>query len=63
MEIVHIKEKTNNGVFVRVSPTEALEIIQSLSSQLIAGNSVSGRKKSYTKKQEYFSIAVVEETT
>jgi len=63
MEIIHIKEKTNNGVFVRVSAIEALGIIKSLTSQLIAGNSVSGRQESYTKKGEYFTIAVTDEKT
>ena len=63
MEIVHIKERTIDGVFVKVSSTEALGIIKSLSSQLIAKNSISGREEFYTKKQEYFSIAVVDETT
>lgn len=49
------KEKITMIVTTR---DEALEIIQSLSSQLLNGNSSSGRAEHYTADREYVSIAV-----
>jgi len=59
MKIIHINDKLIKGIMVRINKEEALEIAISLLSQVRAGNSVSGRKEHYTDKEEYFSIAVV----
>jgi uncharacterized FlgJ-related protein len=56
------------GFMVRLNNKEAIELIQSLSSQLASGNPNSGRKEDYAtltdgdkKKQVYFSISVSEQ--
>ena len=57
MEIFKL-EGTINGYFVRVDEKEALKIIKSLVSQIAHNNPNSEREEFYTKKSEYFSIAV-----
>ena len=46
---------------LRVTPSEALTLIQSLSSQMLAKNPNSGRAEFTTEEGEYFSIAVMEQ--
>jgi len=44
--------------FVHVTEREAIEIIQSLSSQLMAKSANVGRRESFTEDGKYFSIGV-----
>lgn len=44
---------------IEVSPLEALELIKSLTSQLISKSCNVGRVESFTDKREYVSIAVI----
>ena len=63
MEVVKWNKNKGNeesGFMVRVSPEEALEIIQSLTTQIIEKSPNAGRTEFLTKKNEYFSIAVHE---
>jgi hypothetical protein len=55
-----ITKLEDSGIFVVVDRTEALEIIQSLSNQILANSSNNGRKESYA-EGKYFSIAVTPE--
>lgn len=51
------------GYMIQVSPKEALNLIQSLTFQMMNENSNSGRAEMYTEdKHEYFSIAVHDDT-
>ena len=53
------KEFSNSpGYMIRVSPEEAIDIIQSLTTQMANKDCNSGRKEFFTKKNEYFSMAV-----
>jgi len=54
-----IKNKKEKGYMVQINEDEAMQIIKSLSSQILAKDCNSGRKEFYTDKQEYFSISVV----
>ena len=55
-----IKISGDGMVFVRVSESEAINIISSLSEQISRKNSNAGREESYTNDGIYFSIAVVD---
>jgi hypothetical protein len=52
------KQFSTPGFMVRVSPEEAMAIINSLSGQIMKGNANNGRIEFNTEKGEYFSIAV-----
>lgn len=62
MEVISWKRSKKNfsmpGFMVRVSPEEAIAIINSLSAQIMSGNTNNGRIEFNTEKGEYFSIAV-----
>jgi len=63
MELIKWSKKQSSsgpGFMLRVSPDEALALIQSLSGQLAAKNPNVNRAEHYTEKGEYFSIAVHE---
>jgi len=63
MELIKWSKKDSSsgpGFMLRVSPEEALALIQSLSGQLSAKNPNVNRAEHYTEKGEYFSIAVHE---
>ena len=53
------KTKRDKGYMLKINEDEAMSIIKSLVSQIIAKDCNSGRKEFYTDKQEYFSISVV----
>lgn len=54
-----IKISGDDMVFVKVSESEAINLISSLSEQISKKNSNSGREEVYTDDGIYFSIAVV----
>lgn len=61
MELIKWNKKQSSlgsGFMLRVSPDEALSLIQSLSGQLASKNPNTNRVEHYTEKGEYFSIAV-----
>ena len=61
MEILHLKmgdSKKNNGVFVRMTPDEALLLIGSLASQMVHHDPNGQRQEFYAKDGIYFTIAV-----
>jgi hypothetical protein len=61
MEIIKWKKSKINhesGFMVRVTKEEALDLINSLSSQLRNKNPNSGRVEFTTVNQEYFSVSV-----
>lgn len=55
------KSPEDHSYMLKVTPPEALQLIQSLSNQLVAKNCNTGRAEYTTESGEYFSIAVVEE--
>ena len=65
MKIIRWDEKSElsgTGTMIEVSKEEALQIIESLSHQMIKKSPNNGRTEMYTSDtQEYFSIAVKEE--
>ncbi|HVI42347.1 MAG TPA: hypothetical protein VM577_16965 [Anaerovoracaceae bacterium] len=54
MELIKLKD----GIFLRVSVMEALELITSLSEQIRTNSPNANRVEQYTDKREYVSIAV-----
>jgi len=52
------KQFSTPGFMVRITPEEAVAIINSLSAQIMKGNANDGRIEFNTEKGEYFSIAV-----
>ena len=59
MEMQAFKNKKEKGFMLRINEDEAMNIIKSLSAQILAKDGSSGRKEFYTDKHEYFSISVV----
>jgi tRNA nucleotidyltransferase (CCA-adding enzyme) len=51
--------KIKDGIVISVNDAEALKIVASLTSQIAAGNSNSGRAEMLDDKGKYFTIAVV----
>ena len=63
MEILHLKmgdSKKNNGVFVRMTPDEALLLIESLAAQMVHRDPNGHRQEFYSDNGIYFTIAVHE---
>lgn len=52
------EENREPGVVVRVSKNEAIQLINSLTNQLLANSANSGRLETTTVDGQYFSIAV-----
>jgi len=65
MELLILKMGSNGdkqkGFFIHVTRAEAMKLINSLAEQIIHNNSNVNRLESYTKKNEYVSIAVIPE--
>jgi hypothetical protein len=65
MEIQILKMGTkgdkHKGYYIRLSTREAISLIKSLSSQIVARNPNVDREESFTDKGEYFTIAVIPE--
>jgi hypothetical protein len=63
MEVITWKKNAKNresGFIVRVNKKQALQLIVSLSSQLLSNSPNNGRIEFVTKKNEYFSISINE---
>ena len=52
-------DKIDNKFFIDVTQQEALQLIKSLTSQLLNNDPNIGRLESYTDKEEYFTIMVL----
>jgi hypothetical protein len=64
MEIVYFSKKEGGGeagMMLRVTEQEAIQLIQSLSNQLLSGSPNAGRTEFFTKHGNYFSVAVHKE--
>jgi len=59
MKVDIFKNKGKKGYVIQINETEALQIIKSLSAQIIEGNPNVGREEFYTDNKEYFSISVL----
>lgn len=57
MEIIRNKKE----LFIRVTTKEAMQIIKSMTDQIIKNSPNAGRKEFYSNKGEYFTIAVTPE--
>ena len=59
IEVIDMKGK---GLFVRISRTDAIKLIHSLSEQIIANSPNVGRWEPITKEGKEFTIAVIPES-
>jgi hypothetical protein len=58
MKLVKFKDGKIDSYFLRVSESEALSLISSMSQQMVNKNPNAGRLESYTINGEYFTISV-----